>query len=240
MAQPDFPVGSVVRAFKKGRVDYVGEFLSCDGNLVTLRTMGPQGAIWRDSFHIKGYVFECWEDLKGVEGIAFLRLMDEDDDWCERSYFEKFEPRQLEILFLEGDVRIRDDAAERIPQERLVKLILEQDNFEAAQAALARITHEKYLRHLAAQTEDGWDLEDEEVSALRVEAMKRFQALEAARTPSKPGPEPEALVFPPPPSRKKGGLPPTYVEKQERRKTEERKAKKAAEKAKEKPWWWPF
>ncbi|MCC7522556.1 hypothetical protein IT407_02025 [Candidatus Uhrbacteria bacterium] len=241
MAQPDFPPGSVVRAFKDGEVHYVGEFISCDGQLMTLRTMGPLGAPWLDSFSIKGYAFECWEDLKGVEGVAFARLMDKDDDWCEHSFFEKFAQRELEILFLEGDVRVRDDAAKHIPAERLVELILKQDNYEAAYAALLCVTDEQHLRHLAGQTEDCWELDDDEAEALRVVAMKRYKDLEQARTPQdkfEPGPEPEPLKFPTPSLRNKGELPPTYVEKQERLKAAEKARKKAVrEKNDSKPWW---
>lgn len=230
MAQPEFPAGSIVRAFMKGDIHYTGEFISCDGQLITLRTMGPQGAIHRDCFSIRGYAFECWEDLKGMEGIAFLRLMDEDDDWCERSYFEKFSQRELEILFLEGDVRIRDDAAERLPQEKLTELILLQENYEAAVSAYKRITEAKYVRFLSDQPASNWALDEGQANALRTGFIDRYAAIEGSKAPQ----ETAALDFPPPPSRKKGGLPPTYVEKQQRLKEA---AKASAEQSEPKPWW---
>ena len=233
MSQPEFPANSVVQACRDGEVHFIGEFISCDGLRITLRIMGPRNARILESFELAGYELECWDDLKGEVGIAFLRLMDEDDDWCERDFFQKFEPRELEILFLDGDVRIRDDAAERIPEARLAELILEQDDHNAAVEALEHIKSEELLKRLAGTNERHWDLEDAEANDLRVRALRRYEAFQK---PSEAADiETAEPVSRPPPQRKKGELPSTYIEKQERLKASAAEADQAKERSR--PWW---
>jgi hypothetical protein len=175
----EFEPGQAVRIRRKGAIICTGEFQSSDGERIMLRTIGTASMNKLESFELTGLHLECWPDLKGMEGVAFLRIMDEEDDWCENDFFQKFTQQQIETLHLEGDPAMRtcDALLACISLERLIELLPKQDDEDSVEEVLEKIGDVKKLRSLLKGC-DKWqcdvaeDLIQERIDALEPKARK--------------------------------------------------------------------